>query len=143
MMTTTSKIVRIDRAKWLTPDTVVAAKGTCVFGNVSALKNGSKMCCLGFWSNQVVGVPQSKLVGVALPSELRWNLLELSAEQVRILDLKKHRKFYHAAPKENDSTEIGKREREKRIRAIFKKAGYRAVFYGKYPKKKKLLDWAS
>lgn len=141
-MATRTKIVRIDRARWLTPDTVVAAKGTSEFFNVSALKNETKMCCLGFWSNQVVGVPQSKLVGVAIPTELAWKL-EMPAEQVTILSHKMHGKLYHDASRENDSTEIGKREREKRIRAIFKKAGYRAVFYGKYPKKKKLLDWAS
>jgi hypothetical protein len=65
--------VRIDRAKWLTPDTTEGKAGT-FYCDVTALKNSSKMCCLGFAAEQAYGIPSAKLVKVGLPRDLgeKW-----------------------------------------------------------------------
>lgn len=152
--------VRIDRGKWLTPDTAQNEVGH--FDHISALYNGGKMCCLGFAMNQIHGFGIKTLTGVGMPENLGEKLTNINHfgvdfktwqtyEGKRIPPRLRERIFWDDDPEyrktailqslaeTNDNRLMTPTEREAQVKKGFAKLGWKAVFFGRYPKVKKTL----
>jgi hypothetical protein len=98
------------------------------------------MCCLGFVSNQC-GVPKKAMAGVASPTNIgshEEKLFDILIEDPKgeydytILD---ETNLAMAAMSINDDDSLTNKERESRLKDLFKKHGFTLKFTGAYPKR--------
>ena len=105
------KTVRISRRRWW--------RGN---GTGQLLNSTDKMCCLGFVCRSY-GVTRKAINHVPMPADVEW-------PQRRKLPrwLTRHDGLASKAAGINDEPGLAEPERERRIAAIFKRRGLRAVF---------------
>ncbi len=93
------------------------------------------MCCLGFATSQLSGIPECDLDGRALPREFSWEGKlpeEKLYENFGIPDRGRYEQFELDAVRINDDSKLSTTRREKRITNHFKKYGIEVEFYGEY-----------
>ena len=116
--------LEIDRATWDCGERFIKKK----YEDEVYLRNPNGFrCCLGFWSEEIVGLPKSCTLNVYLPNYL----LEYSTFEIGDC----FHTFFEDIAEINDNPSITNQTREKQIKKIFKQCGMADVkFVGRYGK---------
>lgn len=110
--------VVVDRKKWLRGGGWYSGGALCTHNN--------RKCCLGFATNQLCNVPYSILKDSDTGSPKEF--FETSEENYNRINEKIIISIEDEAIDINDSEEIKGKEREKRLKKIFAKAGITLIF---------------
>lgn len=115
----------INRAKWRTGGDDHPATGK---GDTQLLNKQGYMCCLGFRCNQM-DVPRKLLLEEGTPGCIRgWDIPDLIDEDGY------NTEFSQIAMELNDSSDMSRITRERKIKAHFKTIGITVEFVGDYKK---------
>lgn len=128
------KTLRVDRAIWY--------RGRGGAGSALLTPEGEQ-CCLGFFA-RALGYKKKEIDGFSspegMPIGLGWptpNLFPYSVLHMTSDYYKANSEWTTAAIRINDNPLIYERERERALRAHFKKIGIKLVFHGRTPQKLK------
>ncbi|MHA2068143.1 MAG: hypothetical protein ACXABY_27595 [Candidatus Thorarchaeota archaeon] len=94
-------------------------------GNSALLNNEGNMCCLGFFG-EACGLSHARMIDQAEPDDVGRN----KHRNYPKLDYKVWEQFMSV----NDNSQISDRQRQDRLRKLFKKIGYKVSFKAKKPK---------
>jgi hypothetical protein len=135
----------IDRSKWRTGGSISDPERLNKYGNTLLLNRQGYMCCLGFYCEQLGGIPKDKLLGISSPEAL--GLDDLGLDDINIITklvIKKDHydveddytllptSFTSDAIEINDSPYIFSEERENQIVDHFKNHNVEVIFKNKY-----------
>jgi len=100
---------------------------TCLPGN---------MCCLGF-ASLVLGANHRQILGKTMPHEVKKDLPGLNdgPKSEWVVVTRRDTKFASKAAGINDDIKMTDKVREKRLKALAARHGFKFVFVGKTPKK--------
>jgi hypothetical protein len=113
------------------------------YGHTHLYNPQGNMCCLGFYCNQLIGVPKKYMMKRSHPEDLanetsKWEESNeyakklVSVVQLQGEDTYVDNAFTHRAMDINDTFELTTEERENQIREHFLKEGIEVVFEGRY-----------
>ena len=146
----TKKKVIIDRSKWRfggdSETNFQSPQGEVLdlnflLGNTELKNEQNFMCCLGFACNQLLGVPDNELEGVATPCEINEEYLTNDTLfTYEVEDLKLDSKFVNMAIRLNDEDVFTHSEREEKLIELFAEQGVELVFEGEYKLEEYCLD---
>ena len=94
------------------------------------------LCCLGFVANQC-GVPKKALLNVGMPEDIGSHEEKLEGVLISTLETEFPRNNTLAVEAQtiNDDDRITNKQREEKLKEVFKKHGFTLRFAGKYPTK--------
>ena len=130
----------IDRSKWRTGGIISDSESLKKYGKTLLLNNQGMMCCLGFYCEQLGGIPKDKLLGISSPESLGLNDINTITELVIKRDHYDVEDDYTLLPTLlttdaitiNDSADLSSEERENKIVNHFKNYNVEVIFKNKY-----------
>lgn len=118
----------IDRSKWRTGGRPYSDK----LGPTQLLNREGYMCCLGFYCIQLGNKKEEEILGVTAPYGVE-DTTGLEFLVNRTLDI--NSKFSCEAIEQNDNDLILDKEREERIKELFKRIDVEVTFINEHPNK--------
>lgn len=119
--------ITIDRSKWRTGDHGENATGK---GETALINKQGYKCCLGFVAQQAG--PRQALKGIGEPSGCQKHIKGLTV--VNQYNNFKNTQLTFNAMNINDDESTTPRQKEKKLRTLFKNSPYQLVFEGEYTK---------
>lgn len=128
----------IDRSKWRTGRVYLDNGSLKKYGSTLLLNRQGYMCCLGFYCEQLVGIPKNGLLGVPSPEEL--NIDDIHNIELLVTKIDDYEDGYTLVPtgfttdaiEINDSISLSSKDREDQIVNHFKKIDVEVIFEKEY-----------
>ncbi len=125
---TPPKEFEVDRSKW-----VHGRKNTETLGATSLLNENGNMCCLGFYA-KACGATKESILGHGYPGgELNIPLMGEGYNDDYGWSSYRNSALCREAMTANDAS-TDKKEKETKIKELFKEGGVKLTFTGRYPK---------